>query len=304
MIFYSSIVFSSEQINKFEITGNDRISNETIILFTGYKVSENVDEDNLNEIIKKLYNTNFFEDVTINFKNNILFITVKENPLIQSIMFEGIKKESLVEKIKEILLQKEKSSFIETKIKQDQNRIINSLRANGYFFSEVSTKIKKNENNTVDLIYNVNLGKKALIKNIKFVGNKVFKDSKLRKVIISEEAKFWKFISSKKNLNLERIKFDENLLRNFYKNSGYYNVQINSSYATVIEDKYFELVFNVDAGQKYFFNDLKLDLPIDYNKNDFQQLEKLFTKLKSKTYSFSRIEEILDEIDLIALNKN
>jgi len=304
LIFFTSVASSSEKINEFKISGNDRISDETIILFTGYKINDSINDNDLNEIIKKLYDTNFFEDLSITFEKNILSISLKENPLIQTIIFEGIKKESLVEKIKEILIQKEKSSFIESKIKEDKNRITNSLRANGYFFSEVSTKVKRNQNNTIDLIYNINLGKKALIKDIKFIGNKVFKDSKLRKVIISEEAKFWKFISSKKNLNIERIKLDEKLLKNYYRNNGYYNAEINSSYATVIEDKFFTLVFNINAGEKYYFNDLKLNLPSDYNKNDFIQLEKLFTKLKSKTYSFSRIEEILDEIDLIALNKS
>ena len=304
LIFFTSVASSSEKINEFKISGNDRISDETIILFTGYKINDSINDNDLNEIIKKLYETNFFEDLSITFEKNIVSISLKENPLIQTIIFEGIKKESLVEKIKEILIQKEKSSFIESKIKEDKNRITNSLRANGYFFSEVSAKIKRNQNNTIDLIYNINLGEKALIKDIKFIGNKVFKDSKLRKVIISEEAKFWKFISSKKNLNIERIKLDEKLLKNYYRNNGYYNAEINSSYATVIEDKFFTLVFNINAGEKYYFNDLKLNLPSDYNKNDFIQLEKLFTKLKSKTYSFSRIEEILDEIDLIALNKS
>ena len=181
LIFFTSLASSSEKINEFKISGNDRISDATIILFTGYKINDSINDNDLNEIIKRLYDTNFFEDLSITFEKNIVSISLKENPLIQTIIFEGIKKESLVEKIKEILIQKEKSSFIESKIKVDRNRIINSLRSNGYFFSEVSAKVKKNENNTVDLIYNINLGKKALIKDIKFIGNKVFKDSAWKK---------------------------------------------------------------------------------------------------------------------------
>ena len=293
----------SDIIKDFQINGNDRISKETIILFTGYKVQQNINSDDLNNILKNLYGTTFFEDVSINFENNILLINVKENPLIQSIIFEGIKKQSLVERLKDILILKEKSSFVESKIKSDQNRIINSLRVNGYYFSEVTASVIKNNNNTVEIIYNIKLGEKALIRNIKFIGNKVFKDNKLRKVIVSEEAKFWKFISTKKNVDINRIKFDETLLQNFYKNRGYYNVKINSSYAQIIEDKYFEIVFNIDAGEKYFFN-LTLDIPLDYKKEDFQELQKVLKDLSSKPYSLNRIEDILDEIDLVALNKN
>ena len=188
----------AEIIKSFVINGNDRISDETIILFSGTKVNDNIDSNNLNNIIKKLYETNFFKDISLSFEKNILTINVVESPLIQTVSIEGIKKQSFVDQIKVLLLQKEKSSFNQNKIKSDQNIILNTLRMNGYYFSEIKTNIKKNDNNTVDIIYDINLGKKALIKNIKFVGNKVFKDSKLRKVIVSEEAKFWKFISSKK----------------------------------------------------------------------------------------------------------
>ena len=306
ILFLSSIpnISNAEIIKKIEISGNDRISKETVILFSELKLNEDIDTTDLNNAIKKLYETTFFDNISIDFTNNILLISVVENPLIQKLQIDGIKKNSLIENIKEIIVQKEKSSFVESKIKEDQNRILNALKVNGYYFSDVKINIKRNDNNTVDIIYDINLGEKALIKNIKFIGNKIFKDNKLRKIIVSEEAKFWKFISSKKTVDIKRIKFDETLLRNFYKNRGYYNVEINSSYAQVIEDKYFEIVFNIDAGQKYYFNNLKLNLPDDYNKMDFSELEILLNELKTKPYSLNRIEDILDEVDKIALNNN
>jgi len=294
----------AEVIKEFKISGNDRISNETLILFSEVNINDNIDESDLNEIIKKLYETSFFDTISINLEKNILYINVVENPLIQTLVIDGIKKKSLIESLKKIVVQKEKSSFVENKIKEDQNRILNALRVNGYYFSEVKTNIKKNDNNTVDIIYEVKLGEKALIKNIKFIGNKIFKDNKLRKIITSEEAKFWKIISTKKTVDIKRIKFDEKLLKNFYKNRGYYNVIINSSYAQIIEDKYFEIVFNIDAGQKYFFNNLKLSIPIEYNKEDFTELNGVLKNLELKPYSLNRIEDILDEIDKIALNNN
>ena len=72
---------------------------------------------------------------------------------------------------------------------------------------KLETSINENDNNTVDLIYNFNLGEIAKIKKIKFIGNKIFKDSTLRNIIISEEAKFWKFITKNKFLDTNRIKF-------------------------------------------------------------------------------------------------
>ena len=294
----------AEIVAKIDVSGNERISDETIVLFSGIKLNQNINQTDLNNIIKKLYETSFFEDISITFQENILSFKVKENPLIQSISFEGIKNKSLINKIDEIIIQKEKASFVQSKIKIDQDRILNSLRVSGYYFSEVSTNIKKNENNTVDIIYNIKLGDRALIKNIKFIGNKVYKDNKLRKIIVSEEAKFWKFLSTKKTIDIQRFKLDENLLRNFYKNNGYYNVNINSSFAQIIDDKNFEIVFNIDAGNKFFFKKLDLIIPDDYRKEDFKDLNNLLSKLETKPYSLNRVEDILDEIDQIALNNN
>ena len=136
--------------------------------------------------------------------------------------------------------------------------ITNILRSNGYYFADVNSKIKSNSNNTVGLIYDVILGEKALITKIKFIGDKKIKDRKLRGVIVSEEAKFWKFISKRKYLDINRIKFDEKLLTNYYKNIGFFNISIESSSAQIIDESNFELVFHINAGEKYYFNNFKI----------------------------------------------
>ena len=77
--------------------------------------------------------------------------------------------------------------------------------------------------------------------------------------------------------------FDERLLKNFYKNNGYYNVVINSSFAKLIEENTFELIFNIDAGPKFFFGDLSLNLPIDFDKKNFDSLNQVIQKNKRKS---------------------
>ena len=72
----------SEILNKIEITGNDRISDETIKLFISIDVNEQINDVKLNNILKDLYDTNFFQDITVKFENQILSIKVIENPII------------------------------------------------------------------------------------------------------------------------------------------------------------------------------------------------------------------------------
>ena len=112
LIFYSSYS-SSEIINDIKINGNERISKQTIILFSKAKIDEDVNEQDLNYYLKNLYDTNFFKDISIKLENNILLITVIEEPIIQSIIYKGVKAQKILDPIKKNTILKDRSSFKE-----------------------------------------------------------------------------------------------------------------------------------------------------------------------------------------------
>ena len=303
IIFIITISANSEIIKEIKVNGNKRVSSATIKIFSEIEVNSDLSVNQLNDVVKKLYSTNFFNNVELIVEKNILYISVIENPLIQTLTFEGVKNKRIIKLLNEQIEMREKSSFIKNRVKNDEEKIINILRTNGYYFSKVTPKIKKNDNNTVDLIFEIDLGDKAYIRKITFIGNKKIKENKLKKVIISEEAKFWKFVSSRKFLDLNRIKLDEKLLYNFYKNKGYYNVSVESSSAKVIDESNFELIFNINAGKKYYFGQIDLIIPDEYSPESFKKIINVKDKLKGKTYSLNKIKKILNEIDEIALTK-
>ena len=302
-IVFLSFKVNSEIINKIKIEGNNRISNSNIILFGKINLNENYDNNKINRTLKNLYETDFFEKINISTKNNILIIKVQENPIIQSIDITGVKNKTVLKLLRDNLSLKEKNPFVENKVRRDEIKLKNILKINGYYFSKIKSKVKNNLNNTVDLRYEINLGEKAYISSIKFIGDKKIKDRKLKNIIISEESKFWKFISKKKFVDSNRIKLDEKLLKNYYKNNGYYNVKIYSSFAQLIDSNNFELVFNISAGEKFKFNNITLDIPKGYSKDNFEEISKTMNKLKGKTYSINRIDKILKEIDKIVIQK-
>ena len=307
LFFFLLISFNSflkaEIVSKITIEGNNRISPETIKMFSGVSEKDDLSENDLNQVLKKLYDSNFFELVSVKLENNILLITVKENPIIQNIIYEGIKSEDMLSNIKKNLVLKPRSSFNEISLKKDKNIFSESLKNLGYYFSEIDITIKNLQDNKVDLTYVVSLGKKAKIKKISFIGNKVFKDKKLKSIILSEEYKSWKFLSGKKYLNESMINYDKRLLKNFYLNKGFYNVVINSSYARVLDNQEFELIFNIDANPKIFFGKLDLELPSDFSKSNYENIENFFKKLKNEPYSLNRVEEILEKIEVITISE-
>ncbi len=306
IIFFTFVLSSwlrAEIIDKINITGNERISKETIKMFSGVSIQDDLSESDLNGILKKLYNTNFFDLVSVKIKNKVLIIEVKENPIIQNINYEGIKSSEILGDLKKNVLLKPRSSFNEVLLNKDKTKIKKFLKDLGYYFSKVDISIEELKDNKINLNYNISLGEKAKIKKISFIGEKIFKDKKLKGVILSEEYKPWKFLSGKKYLNESMITYDERLLKNFYLNKGYYNVIVNSSFAKLTEKQEFELIFNIDANPKLFFGDLKLDLPSDFSETNYSDVQKFLKQLENEPYSINRIEDIVEKIETITINE-
>ena len=299
------LTFSSYSKNyeNIIINGNERISNETILVFSEIAKDKFLDENSINDILKKLYKSGFFKDVSVRIENNNLTIDVLENPIIQTVFINGIQRKKTEEALYDILSLKNRSSYNSILIDKDENAILNYLKDQGFYFSTITSSYQDLGDNKIDLYYKIELGNKAKISKISFVGDKGFKDSTLRSVIISEEYRFWKFISGKKYLNENLINYDKRLLSNFYKNKGFYNVIIESSFASYLGKDEFEVLFNISSGKKFYFNEFNLNLPIDYELDNFNQLSKIFNDLKGEKYSLNSIDKILKEIDKIVLSE-
>ena len=304
-LFYLSLTpLFAEVVEKIEIQGNERISKETILLFSKTKIKDDLNSNHINEILKSLYDTNFFLDVSVEFKSKILTILVDENPIIENITYNGIKSKTLKEKITKDLKLLSRSSYNEILLNEDKKRIKLSLKDSGYYFSNIDIEVAELGDKKVNIIFDINLGPKAKIKKITFIGDKKFKDGKLRSLIVSEEYKFWKIISGKKYLNENLINLDNRLLKNYYLNKGYYDVKINSSFAKLLNNNdEFELIFNINANNKFLFGVLSIEIPTDFEIDNFAELNSFFAELKDEPYSINVVEKILDKIDAISINE-
>ena len=291
-----------EVINDIEVKNNNRITKETIITFGGIELGKDYSQQQLNDILLDLYSTNFFSDIKFNIQGNTLIVEVEERKIVQKITLNGIKAEKTKNSILKNLSIREKSPYVSFLAKQDVNKIENSLNSAGFYFNKVDVVIKNNNNDTLDIIYNISLGEKASIKNIIFTGEKYYKDKKLKNVIVSEESKFWKFISNKKYLNPDQIDLDLRLLENFYLNKGFYNVQIKNSSA-IFNDNHFNLIYNIDAGNIYNISKTKLNLPDDFDRKDFKEVERILNDLKGEKYSLNKINKVVKQIDQISVSR-
>ena len=155
----------------------------------------------------------------------------------------------------------------------------------------------------VNVVYNLVKGKKAKISKIYFVGDKKVRDKKLREIITSEENRFWKFISRGKFLNEQRIQLDERLLQNYYINSGYYEAQVKSSSVEYQEGDGFALTFSIQAGKRYKFKKVSIDVVDGIDKKYFVELNEPLLKVVGKYYSRTKLQKVLDQIDKLTVQK-
>jgi len=298
-----SVKSYSEVVNKVEVKGNQRITLETIIIFGDIKTGENYDESDISLLIKKLYETNFFSNISAELINNQLIINVEENPIINSIVFKGEKANKYTEGINRIITLKEKTSFLRNIVKSDINKIREFYRYLGFYFVKIDLEIEKLNKNRVNLIYSINKGEKAKIAKIYFLGDKKMRNRKLSDIITSQENTFWKIFSKNVYLSKERVELDKRLLKRYYKNKGYYEVDISSSNVEYSKGEGFVLTFSINAGKRYRFKKISVNVAKALDKSAFISLQTEFNKTIGKYYSEKRLTAILEKIDKLSQQK-
>jgi outer membrane protein insertion porin family len=142
LIFFLSLEVKSEILKDINIQGNQRISDETIKMFGNVKIQDNLNLNEIDKILKNIYDSNFFEDVQVTLSNNILNIYVKEKPIIQNVEYKGIKSKTILAEIKSNRILKPKSSFDKNLFQKDRSNILKTLKNIGYFFPNVESLIE------------------------------------------------------------------------------------------------------------------------------------------------------------------
>ena len=290
---------SAEIVQKLEVKGAQRFTDETIKVYGEISFGKDYSAFDLNQILKNLYKTNFFEDVKISLSNGVLDITVKEYPLINSIDLKGEKSNETKKQILKLLQLKAKESFRENILSEDISVIKKIYGTIGFNFINVEAKIEKFNDNRVNLTYFLDKGKKTSISKINFIGDKKIKDKRLRDVIVSSESKFWKFLSKNIYLNYKNIDLDKRLLLNYYKSLGYYDVQVLSNNAEISETNLTNLTYTINAGTRYRINKISTNVSDVLDKKLFLPLQNNFTKIIGKYYSPFKVKKLLDELDIL-----
>ena len=296
IIFFLILANTSfAEIKKINIVGNARVGSATIASLVDKKII-NIDSIYINNLTKKIYDTEFFADVKISFNEDTLTINVIENPIVNFFYINGVK-DSDLDQINKIITLKENSIFSSSKLKKDIEATKEFLNGSGYYQSSIVPEVIKIDNNQINLIINIDKKDISKIKNIYFIGNKYFSNSQLMDIVASAEDGWWKFFSTSA-LSEQRIEYDKQLLKDFYKSKSFYDVQIESAFASLDKNNNFTLTFSINSGKKYKFGDYDLKVSgLALKETDISEIKSISNNLlKNEFYSSVIINKLNKQV--------
>jgi outer membrane protein insertion porin family len=285
-------------VQRIIVEGAERIERNTIVSYMPIAVGDTVDPAKIDLALKTLFRTDLFADVRIDLRGTDLVVQVVENPIINQVVFEG--NSALKEdKLRDEVSVRPRGIFTRARIQQDVQRIIELYRRSGRISASVTPKIVELPQKRVDLVFEINEGPKSGILFVNFIGNRKFSDNDLREVVVTKESRWYKFFSSNDNYDPDRLEYDREQLRKFYRNRGFYDFRIVSAVAELAPDKNgFAVTYTVDEGPEYRFG--KVTVQTELARLKAEQLQQLLPIREGQVYQDTAIEQATDALTFAA----
>tara|TARA_Y100001960_G_scaffold313641_1_gene376885 strand:- start:46 stop:1161 length:1116 start_codon:yes stop_codon:yes gene_type:complete len=299
IFFFNNNSYSNTQrnieIKDIIVKNNQRIDTETIISYLNIDPGDPVNYQILNRKLKEMYKLGLFADIKLRVSNQNLIVLIKENPMINNVNFLGnkkLKEDNLREEI-----QLKSRNVFQKKALQDDLTIIRDLyKRSGYFSAKIEPNISKLSQNRIDVTFKINEGDKTKIKGIKFLGNKIFSDKRLKSIISTKESKLWRILSSGDIYDPDRVNYDKDLLRRYYLQEGYADFKIISAVAELTKNKSgFFITYSVDEGERYNFGKVTIDNK-NYQEMQNEVIVKLIKNLEGSKYNIDKLDEAIKSI--------
>jgi len=278
------------------VEGNHRVEADTVRSYFHGIPGERLDAGKIDDALKALYASGLFTDVHIRQADGRLIVTVVEAPLIGKVAFEGNKRVEDKQLTGEIQ-SKAGGTFSRATVHADVERIVEVYRRAGRYDVHVDPKIIERPNNRVDLVFEIKDGEKTVVREIHFVGNRIYSARQLRDVIKTSETNILSFFKSTDIYDPDRIEADRDLLRRFYLKHGYADAQIVSAVAEFdAAKKGFVVTFTLEEGQPYRFG--AVDIQSNVRDVDLASLRARLKTRAGDTYNAEAVDKTTEDLGM------
>lgn len=251
------------RFNQIVVEGNTRVGDAAVITRAGIAPGQTVSAGQVNDALQNLQTSGLFETVSVVPQGSTLLITVVELPTLNRVAFEGNRRLD-DEALSEIVESQERRVFSTAQAERDAGAIAEAYSAQGRIAARVTPRIIRRSDNRVDLIFEIFEGDVVEIERLSFVGNRVYSDRRLRRVLQTKQAGLFRALIRSDTLIEDRVEFDKQVLQDFYFSRGYVDFRTLSANAQLTEERDgFFLVFTVQEGQQFTFGEVSVasDLP-------------------------------------------
>ncbi|GEC30257.1 outer membrane protein assembly factor BamA [Sinorhizobium fredii] len=290
----STSVAQAAVISRVEVRGATRVSPETVranITIVPGKSFSNADID---ASVKRLYATGYFSDVSISVSGGTLVVNVSENQLVNQVVFNGNRKIK-DDKLQGVVRTQPLGPFSEATVETDIQAIKDAYAAIGRSDVTVTTQVVPIAEGRVNLAFVINEGERTKITQINFVGNEAYSDGRLQSVIATKESGIFSFLTRKDVYNPDKLRADEELLRQFYYNRGYADFNIISSEATLNEaTNEYTVTITVEEGPRYDFGAINVESTVE--GVNAEELKGLVQSREGSVYKAKDIQDTMSEI--------
>jgi len=286
-------------VQRILVQGNVRIEQETILSYLPIQPGDTIGRAQMDLGVKTLFKTDLFSDVSIDLDAaGDLVVRVVENPIINQVVFEG--NDNLKDdKLRDEVTVRPRGIFTRGKVQGDVQRIVELYRRSGRIGVTVTPEIVELPQKRVDLIFEVNEGPKSGVLRINFLGNKQYSEDDLRGVITTKESRLYRFLSSNDNYDPDRIDYDQEQLRKYYRNHGFYDFRVVNAIAELAPDKNgFAVTYTLDEGAQYKFGKLKVET--DLKRLNGAVLAQLLPLHSGQLYEDEKIQQATDALTFAA----
>ena len=278
-----------------QIVGTQRVDPATVLSYMTIKPGDRYNRDALSHSMKALYDTGLFADISMQEKGSTLVVQVVENPLISQVVFEGNKRiddETLAGEVR----SRARSVLNRSVVQEDVDRIYEIYRRSGRFSVNVEAMMIPLDQNRVNLAFEISEGDVSEISSIRFVGNRAYDDDDLRGAILSQETRWYRFLSTNDRYDPDRLDYDQELLRRFYLKNGYVDFSVVSAVAELSPEKdSFYVTFTVDEGERYKVGAVNVDAAA-LDGVDPSVLSNDVSMESGDWYNADEIDEVVDEM--------
>lgn len=272
-------------VKDIRIEGIQRTEAGTVFTYLPVRVGETFDNDKSIAAIKALYATGFFKDIRLEEENGVLVVLVEERPAINTVDFTGAKefeKDMLVKALREIGVGEAKI-YDKSAVDRAEQELKRQYLSHGMYGVKITTTVTPIERNRVNVMFNVDEGEVARIKQINIVGNKVVSDKQIREILQLSTSGWFTWYSKADQYSKTKLTGDLEAIKSYYLDRGYLEANVESTQVAITPDKKdIYLTINITEGEKYTVSSVKLEGETFGREEELRQLIVLDP---GKTYS-------------------